>query len=73
MILTILLMMPALFLMAIIFLLIYLSNCIPKLEIAPEEEYERARAILKAEEPTEETRIENKKKIEQLLKDRVQI
>ena len=53
MILTILLMMPALFLMAIIFLLIYLSNCIPKHEIAPEEEYERARAILKAEEPTE--------------------
>ena len=73
MILTILLMMPALFLMAIIFLLIYLSNCIPKHEIAPEEEYGRARAILKAEEPTEETRIENKKKREQLLKDRVQI
>lgn len=73
MILTILLMMPALFLMAIIFLLIYLSNYIPKHEIAPEEEYERARAILKAEEPTEETRIENKKKREQLLKDRVQI
>lgn len=42
-------------------------------EIAPEEEYERVRAILKAEEPTEETRIENKKKREQLLKDRVQI
>lgn len=73
MILTMILMMPALFLMAIIFLLIHLSNCIPKHEIAPEEEYERARAILKAEEPTEETRIENKKKREQLLKDRVQI
>ncbi len=73
MILTMILMMPALFLMAIIFLLIYLSNCIPMHEIAPEEEYERVRAILKAEEPTEETRIENKKKREQLLKDRVQI
>lgn len=67
MILTMILMMPALFLMAIIFLLIYLSNCIPMHGIAPEEEYERVRAILKAEEPTEETRIENKKKREQLL------
>ena len=40
-----------------IFILVCLSNCVPMHEIAPEEEYERVRAILKAEEPTKETRI----------------
>ena len=60
-----------LFLTGILFLLICLSDCIPMHEVAPEEEYERVRAILRAEEPTEETRIENKKKREQLLKERL--